>query len=318
MKNLLLITLAILTFAVQGQQISLNSQYMFNEVSFNPGAAGSKDYIPIHFSARRQWAQFDGAPTTQTLTTHSNIGKNFGFGGSIFNDVTGPSRRTGGMIVGSYHLPISANKEHKIGMGLGASFTQHYMDMDRLTTYLPDDPALNTPYNNRFVPDATVGFYYYFKDKAFLGLSGQNLVQSNRDFYDFEYTFANPMVRNYYLYGGYNFSLGKSKKWGLKPMVMGRMIDALAYSIDGTLIASYNNMIWLGASYRHNDAVVGLLGFQFSVFKIGYSYDYTLSEIGNYSTGSHEIFLELQIFKKDKGGSNVPWLQRNRIYAPAI
>jgi hypothetical protein len=75
-------------------------------------------------------------------------------------------------------------------------------------------------------------------------------------------------------------------------------------------------MIWLGASYRHTDAIVGLIGGQAGPFKFGYAYDYTLSDIGDYSTGSHEVFLELQIYSTDE--SKTPWLKRNRIYAPRI
>ena len=317
MKRLVLISICLAVSTAFGQQISLNSQYMFNETSFNPGAVGSKEYIQIHLNGRRQWAGFEGAPATESLTANAYLGKNFGIGGSLFNDVTGPSRRTGGMIMGAYRLPLSSDGSHTLGMGLGVSFTQHIIDVNRLTTYLPDDPAILKGYNDRFVPDANVGFFYTFKDKGFVGISGRNLIQSDKDLFDFDLTMANPMVRNYYLYGGYNFALPKN--WGLKPTAMVRMIEAMAIQFDVSLLASYKQLLWFGVSYRHDDAVVGMAGFQFSAFKIGYSYDYTLSEIGDYSTGSHELFLELQIFKSDKkAGSKVPWLKRNRIYGPSI
>jgi hypothetical protein len=60
-------------------------------------------------------------------------------------------------------------------------------------------------------------------------------------------------------------------------------------------------------------------GAQFGPFKFGYSYDYTLSDIGNYSTGSHEIFLELQLTPRDRNGNGdqrkTPWIKRNRLYS---
>lgn len=316
MKKTIAITLCALTSFVFGQQISLNTQYMFNEVAFNPGAAGSKDYVPIHLNARQQWLGFEGAPSTQTLTSHAYLGKNMGMGGSIYNDVTGPSRRTGMMIAGAYRLRLSADRAHMLGMGLGLSLTQHIIDVNRLTTYLPDDPAVMAGYNNKLVPDANVGFFYTYKDKGFAGLSVKNILQTNIDIYDYEIRVVNPLVRNYYAYGGYNFAL--PKKWYLKPVVMVRMIDALAVQFDGSLLANYNNMVWFGGSYRLNDAVAAMAGFQFGVFKLGYSYDFTLSDIKNYSAGSHELFLELQIFKKQDGNSKVPWLKRNRIYSPSI
>ena len=86
---------------------------------------------------------------------------------------------------------------------------------------------------------------------------------------------------------------------------------------DISLIGTYKKVVWLGASYRHTDAVVFMAGAQAGPFKFGYSYDYTLSDIGNYSSGSHEIFLEIQFYKE---GSSVrtPWLKRNRIFSPRI
>ena len=316
MKRLLLISFCSLTGLSFGQQVSLNSQYMFNEISFNPGATGSKDYVSVHLNARQQWVGFEGAPSTQTLSAHGYVGKNMGVGGTFYNDVTGPSRRTGMSIMSAYRLRLSADKAHTLGMGLGVSFTQHIIDEDRLTTYLPDDPAIVVGYNDRFVPDASVGFYYTFKDAGFAGISARNLLQTNRDLFNFDETVVNPMVRNYHIYGGYNFTLPQN--WRLKPTAMVRMIDALAIQWDLSLLASFDNKVWFGGSYRHNDAAVAMAGFQFGVFKLGYGYDFTLSDIQNYSAGSHELFLELQIFKSPEGGQKVPWLKRNRIYSPSI
>jgi hypothetical protein len=48
----------------------------------------------------------------------------------------------------------------------------------------------------------------------------------------------------------------------------------------------------VGASYRSGDAIVGIFEYQVDrKLRIGYSYDYTLSELKSYSSGSHEIML---------------------------
>jgi type IX secretion system PorP/SprF family membrane protein len=319
MKRVLFFVLCSYTSMALSQQIALNSQYMFNEISFNPGAAGSKEYVAIHANARQQWLGFEGAPSSQTLSGHGYVGKSMGFGGTIYNEVTGPSRRTGFQVMGAYRLKLSSDGSHMLGMGLGLSMTQHLIDANRLTTYLPEDPAILKGFNNKMVPDANVGFFYTFKNKAFAGISARNLLQTDVDLFDYEIKVVNPMVRNYYAYGGYNFGL--PKKWTLTPSAMFRMIDALAMSFDVSVLANYNNKVWFGASYRYEDAVVAMAGIQFGVFKFGYSYDFTLSDIKNYSAGSHEIFLELQVFGKEKSGSSsskIPWLKRNRIYTPSL
>ncbi len=322
MKKIVLIA----TFAVSGivtwsQQIGLNSQYLFNETVINPGATGAKSYVPVQLNFRKQWVQFPDSPTSQYLSAHGYVGKNFGIGGILSNEVAGPSRHTGLTLNMAYQLRLSADQNHKLGLGLGLSMSQHIIDPTRLTTYLPDDPAVIRGFNNTFVPDANFGAFYFYKDKAFAGVSARNLVQMDRDLYNFENPLINLNVRNYYFIGGYKFKL--SPKFDLKATTQLQVIEAGTWSNDVTLLGIYNNKIWLGGSYRHNDAVVFMGGVQFGPFRVGYAYDYTLTDIADYSTGSHEIFLELQLFpnKRTSGGGNggnEPWIKRNRIYAPGI
>ena len=314
MKKYLLILFIGFTGVASAQQIALNSQYLFNEMLVNPAAAGSKDYVPIHLSYRKQWVNFPGSPTTQALTSHGMVSKRMAIGGILFNDVAGPSRRTGINLNTAYHLRLDAKDEHQLGLGIGLSLTQHVIDVNQLTTYLPEDPAVLRGYNNQMVPDANFGVYYHFLDKAYAGFSAQNLVELKRDLYDFQTPFYNPLARTYYLMGGYNFSLGE--QWRLKASTLAQMIETTTFQLDGTLLVEFRRAIWLGASYRHDDAVVFMLGGQAGPARFGYAYDYTLSDIGDYSSGSHEIFLELQIFKSKNGGSKTPWLKRNRIYSP--
>ena len=119
MKKLIILAFVALGSGVYGQQIALNSQYLFNEMLVNPGATGSKEYIPIQMNFRKQWAGFPGAPTTQSISAHANLGNNFGFGGTLFNDVAGPSRRSGMNINGAYHLQLDKTGDHRLGLGLG-------------------------------------------------------------------------------------------------------------------------------------------------------------------------------------------------------
>jgi len=94
-KSLILTSLLFLGFVTNAQQIALNTQYMFNDFIINPAVAGTKNYAPLSFSFRRQWMGMDDAPVTQNLSLHSYIGKNTGAGAYFYNDVAGPTRRTG-------------------------------------------------------------------------------------------------------------------------------------------------------------------------------------------------------------------------------
>ena len=315
MKKLLITLIVGSASLVSAQQISLNSQYLFNETLVNAGATGTKDYVPIQVGFRKQWTNFPGSPTTQSVSAHGAIAKKMGIGGILFNDVAGPSRRTGFNLNTSYQLQLDSKENHFLGLGLGVSMTQHFIDADKLITYLPDDPAVLRGFNNQLVPDANFGVYYRYKDKGYAGLSAHNLIELKKDLFDFETSFENALVRTYYFLGGYNFDLGKD--FGLKASTLVQGIETATIQWDISAIGVYKDVVWLGASYRHTDAVVMMVGGQVGPLKFGYSYDYTLSDIGNYSNGSHEIFVEIQIHKAKKG-EKTPWLKRNRIFSPKI
>lgn len=315
MKKRLLVLFLIATNLIFAQQINLNSQYLFNDMLVNPGATGSKDYIPIQVNFRKQWAKFAGSPTTQFISAAAKVGKNMGFGGLIYNDMSGPSRRTGIRINTAYHLQLDANKKHFLGFGIGINLSQHFIDKNKISTYLPNDPAVARGYNNQFVPDASVGVFYRFLDKGFVGISAYNLIQTKTDLFAMGNKMYNPLVRTYYLYGGYNFTVGK--KSTIKASSLIRVIETGTFQFDVSAVYEWNHWFWIGASYRYKAAVVAMAGVQIKMFRLGYSYDFTLSDIKKYSAGSHEIFLELRLFTK-KSKNRTPWLKRNRIYSPRI
>lgn len=316
MRTRLAIAFLFATSITFAQQISLNSQYLFNEMLVNPGATGIKDHIPVQLSFRKQWTNFPGSPTTQALSCNSSVYKNLGLGGTFFNDVAGPSRRTGITVNGAYQLTLDLKQEHILGMGLGIDLTQHVIDETKLITYLPDDPAVLRGYNNKLVPDANVGIYYRYRDMGFVGLSAYNLVQSNRDLFDFQNGLINPLVRTYYLYGGYNFTVRHSNTFKLTGLL--QAIETGTMQFDVTAMYVYHDYLWFGLSYRHLDAAVAMIGGQVGPVRMGYSYDYTLSDIGRYSSGSHEVFIELQLDTEKTMKSKTPWLKRTTKYKAKI
>jgi hypothetical protein len=55
-----------------------------------------------------------------------------------------------------------------------------------------------------------------------------------------------------------------------------------------------------------------MVGARVGPVRIGYSYDITTSALSKYNSGSHELFLGIDILKgKDKGS----WKRRNRVYS---
>jgi len=62
--------------------------------------------------------------------------------------------------------------------------------------------------------------------------------------------------------------------------------------MDLSAIFYFYRRFGVGLAYRVGDAVSGILQFYFSPnFNMGYSYDYTLTPLRHYNSGSHEIHL---------------------------
>ncbi len=308
MKKIIL-TVAFVVFCITSfaQQLSLTSQYMMNRFVLNPAIAGNFNFVPINLNIRKQWDGINGAPVTQSLSAHGYLGKNVGLGGYFFNDVTGPTRRTGMNVSFAYHLKLNKDYSRKLSFGLSGIFFQHFVDKDKLTTDQPDDPAITNGFNNEFCPDANFGVYLSQTNKYYLGFSIHNLLEVKKDLFDLSREVSNPVERTYYANGGYAFDLGND--FVFEPSVLMQFQESTPIQFDFNGRFSYKNRFWLGGSYRMKDAVVMMMALNFDQFCFGYSYDLTTSDIKNYSNGTHEINLTYRIFKQDvfrQNNNNIP------------
>lgn len=307
-KIIILLMFAGGAFYASAQQIALNSQYVYNEMVVNPAAVGLKDYTPVGFQFRRQWMGIDAAPVTQTVFANGYMGAGMGIGGTIFNDVTGPTRRTGLNVALAYHLKLGSN--YNLSFGLGSSLTQFYLNRDKLVTEIQGDQAILNNTNNQLVPDANAGLWLS-SERLFVGVSAFNLVQSKVDLFSIQNNITNTLNRTMYFMGGY--AIKASDKLDITPSVLFRFMMDAPFALDVNLIATYDKKFWFGGSYRLNDAAVIMAGVNVGQLMFGYSYDLSLSELRTYNSGSHEILIGMRIRGNDK--NRAPWKKRNRVYS---
>jgi type IX secretion system PorP/SprF family membrane protein len=98
------------------------------------------------------------------------------------------------------------------------------------------------------------------------------------------------VVRHYFGTVGYAFEM--SPDVVLKPSVLVKYVNNAPTEADFNLNVLLAQVVWVGGSYRTNDSFVAMLELQLSrKVRIGYSYDFTVTDVKNYSTGSHEIML---------------------------
>ncbi len=282
---------------VHAQQDAQYTQYMYNTLIVNPAYTGSTGNLEATLQHRTQWVGIDGAPQTQAFSIHSPmINEKVGLGLSAVNDRLGPSNDIS--LNGNFSYTLTLGADEKLAFGLRAGASMLNIDWSKGRYYQEGDPLLNTNINNRIDPLVGAGIYFY-TSKWYAGVSVPNFIRT--DYYDDvqEATVSDRL--HYYAIGGYVFDLTDDLKF--KPAVMGKIVSGSPIIVDTSANFLIQNVVTLGASYRWDDSVSALAGFQItkSIFA-GYSYDYSVTELNKYNDGSHEIILRFQL---TPGGSRI-------------
>ena len=272
------------------QQDAQFTQYMYNTINVNPAYAGSRGALSIFALHRTQWVGLDGAPVTNAVSINTPIsGSNLGLGVSLINDKIGPANENTFSADLSYTIPTS--ETFKLSFGVKGTANLFNLDVTKLD---PKDAGDESFQNyNKFSPNIGAGIYLH-SDKAYLGLSIPNFIQTNR--YDDNDVRIFKEKINTYLIAGYVFDLNQDIKF--KPALITKMVEGAPLQIDVSGNFMFSEKFVVGVAYRWSAALSGMVGFQVSDgLYIGYGYDRETTNLKNYNSGSHEIFLRYEIFK---------------------
>jgi type IX secretion system PorP/SprF family membrane protein len=292
MKKLLaIIALGSMSTLALAQQDPQFSQNMYNKLFVNPGYAGSSGAICASALYRNQWTSFEGAPESFVLGIDAPLfNDKMGIGLSVLSDKIAFEQTLQGKLALNYKFNVGNGK---LGAGIDLDFMQHKIDGDFKPSDVTPDPSIPSGSVSGTGFDLGGGLYYN-DEKLYIGLSATHLLETSVDLDNFSKDYK----RHFYGMIGYTFNI--SPTVALKPMVFVKNVTDNT-SIDVNLNAHFNNRFWVGVSYRNEDAVVGLLGLNINErLRIGYSYDFTTSDVKNYSDGTHEIMLGYCFYVKKK------------------
>lgn len=271
------------------QQDPQFTQYMFDRLSINSAVAGSTGNICATALLRQQWTGFDGAPKTGLINVQGPISKiNSGLGLTAYFDKLGQEKSTIVRLHYAYFFKVGSQSTLSAGLYVGMtgrSLDSKWIAIDPVA----DDNAIPSTGKSASGFDMGAGLYYK-SPNLWLGLSSTQLPQTELK----DVSIQN--VRHYYVQAGYDWAIGGDKKYTLQPSLLMKS-DATSTQVDISALFLYDNMVWIGASYRTEDAIAPIIGYQYkfpkgeSMLRIGYSYDVTTSELKNYSSGSHEVML---------------------------
>lgn len=280
---------------LKAQQLPLYSQYMLNDFSMNPAVAGTQPYFNVKSDNRFQWMGITDAPRTYILTFDGPITlQHIGIGTYVFTDITGPTRRTGFTTAYSYHMKL--NKTLNLSLGLSAGILQFAVDGQAITLITQNDQALVNQFEAAIVPDFAAGAYLYGA-KFYFGIAAPQIIPLKAKLNSFADA-NDEMVTHFYATGGYNFDLGNN--FSLDPCVVAKYVNPAPPQFDLGVRILYMQKFWLGGGYRTLDAAYAMVGYVYQQnLTIGFSYDYPLTDINKYSTGTTELYIGIK-FNKHK------------------
>jgi type IX secretion system PorP/SprF family membrane protein len=279
----------VLSYAQQDAQFT---QYMYNTININPAYAGSRGALSMFALYRTQWVGLDGAPVTSTVSMNTPLNESkLGLGVSLINDKIGPTNENTLSADLSYTIPTSDTWKLSFGVKATANFFD--LDATKLNPVDATDPSLQN--YNSFSPNIGAGLYWH-SDKAYLGFSIPNFIQTN-NYDDNEVAIFKEKI-SYYLIGGLVLDLNQDIKF--KPAFLTKMTEGAPLQVDASANFLFFDKFMVGASYRWSAALSAMVGFQVSDgLYIGYGYDKETTNLDNYNSGSHEIFLRYEIFKNN-------------------
>lgn len=320
---LLLIFSFIFLSVSRAQQKPQYTQYMLNGYLINPALTGIENYTDMRVSYRDQWSGLAGAPTSLYLSVHGPLHKSDrsssilslpargksniinklrykeendfkflkphqGLGGMLVSDKNGPNKRLGAAVSYAYHLPVM-QRRLKLSTGITAGITRYSLNIAELDFGPTADPVLSQYENARLLPEISLGTTLY-GSHFFVGASVAQLMQNALDLSSKNEEAQQRFSNHYFLTGGYEIRLGREV--ALMPSVLIKYVQPSPVSVDLNLKASYLRRVWGGVSYRHQNAVAALAGFNLNaLLTMGYAYEMATSNLNNYTHGSHEVML---------------------------
>ncbi len=273
------------------------TQFYANPLYLNPAFAGTAHCPRVVMNYRNQWPGISGSFVTYSASYDQHVDAfSGGVGLLVWNDQAGEGTLSTTNVSGIYSYQIPVTRRFSIKAGLQVSWAQKKVDWSKLTfgdqiherrgfVFVTNEVQRDKPTNYVDFSAGILGF----SEKYFIGGAVHHLSEPNESVIQGE----SPLPMKFTFHGGAIIPLeSKGEPASLSPNVLFQLqqdfmqINVGMYYNKGPIVGG----LW----YRNSDSFIALVGFQTDMFKIGYSYDITVSKLTNKTAGSHEFSLGLQ------------------------
>jgi type IX secretion system PorP/SprF family membrane protein len=303
MKNLRFLTIALAICANYFAQDPTFTQFYSNPVYLNPALSGSSGCPRVALNYRNEWPQLTGNYVTYAASYDSYF-KNIsgGVGLVALHDQQGQGTIQTSMIGASYSYYLKVNRKFRLMFGTQAAYYQKYLDWSQLTFGDMIDPRRGFIYQTGDVPrgDGRRGFFDVsaglvgFSKNFYFGAAFHHLNRPDESMI----LGQSRLPIKFTGHVGANIKLGQRGRYSSTTFLSPNIIYQNQNGFQQLNIGAYlkYESFTIGAWYRNKDAFILTLGINTEKYRIGYSYDLTVSQLGNgVSGGSHEVSLGINL-----------------------
>ena len=279
------------------------SQFYANALYLSPSFAGATAEYRIGMNYRNQWPSVPGVFHTYSISFDKAMPNfNSGIGVLATYDVAGEGNLSTTNIGILYSYDFNINKQWHVRPGVNFKFYYLGLDINKLIfssqmTASGTSPSVTPPpFDNVADVDFATSALVY-NERIWAGFTLDHLLTPKTSFYGDDATV--PVKFN--LYGGVQIL----KKTRLRQKMQEVLSVAMNFQRQGKFYQSdlglyyYKDPLIFGLWYRGiplvtsqaGDAIIGLIGIKTDQLHIGYSYDFTISNLIGSTAGAHEISL---------------------------
>jgi len=295
-KYIIIILLSVLTWKGFSQGfVPLYDQFQVNGLAINPAYAGSENVFSNTLMFKKQWVGFEGAPTYQTLSSHTPLrNESIGLGLLLVHESMHVIDNYEVYTNYAFRIPLGNGR---LSLGLKAGFSLRQASWSEIETYAGGnvDPVFSQGYGERaFLPNAGVGVYFR-GERMQAGLSVPYLLHYEENPTHDGFTMQH--APNFYDFlAFFSYRIGLSDQLSVEPMTLMRYRYQFVPQWDAGLKVVYNNSFGIGGTYRSPEQLTIMAEYQINEqFWLGYTYEYPFGELSNATSGSHGVILRYDL-----------------------
>jgi len=277
---------------VSAQIDPLYAQYLNNPLVINPAYTGLNKEFNASASYRKQWAGFDGAPTTINFTAHSSMFDNkMGVGLMVVQDKIGENKNS--ILMGTYSYKIEFS-DMFLSFGLQAGMTQYKNDNSALN--LADRPDDYFPDNESIIKPLFGAGLILHNDNFFLGLSIPRMLKVKETYTSSSGASVEADLYTQHFYGMASYIFFINERIRLKPAVLFKYVQGNPLSTDVNALLNIDERYGIGAFTRNFNTYGFLAQIKFKQsFKFAYAFELPTNKSVGVNFTTHEITLGLSL-----------------------